>query len=247
MGCYHEPVRFYRVPSGERLRLAGPTHVGDLMDLWFSPDGEVLYSTGDDELTVDWDAETLRPLAVRPTKPRYAREVALEPPRRDLNDPFPLGDGANLNFLYPINGDSFVLPVSVTDAASGETTRQRGIPLPWFMKSHEQGVVPGGKYFYLETQIYDLETLELVAGRRLPGWDIYSVAFSADGSRYAIGAADGRREDATRSLRVLETLSSKTLWYAEWKSGGIQHVVFSPDGKKLAWFDLTSIQVQQLP
>ncbi len=242
IGASYAPVRIYRVPSGERLRLAGPTHVDDLSALWFSADSKVLHSTGYDDLGVDWDAETLKPLGVWPIEPHYAPKW----PSRELTEPYRLGDGRNLQFLFPIDGSSLKLPVSITDAAGGKVIKQRDVDLPWMVESNEQGLVPGGRYFYLETQIYDLETLEFVAGRRMPGCHVYSITFSADGSRYAVAALDSRRDDM-KCLRVVDTLSSKTLWYAEPKSDKIWNLVLSPDGKKLAWYDGSSIQVQQLP
>ena len=243
IGNSYSPVRFYRVPSGERLRLPGPTHTDYLLDLSFSTDGKVLHSTGYDHLAIDWDAETLTPSNVWRIEPPY-------PPEPDSwhnpKEPFRMFDGRSLQLQFPIDRDSLKLPASITDTASGDVIKRRDVDVPWTTGGSDDGLVPGGKYFYLGTQIYDLEKLEFVTGRRLPGCYVRTVKFSADGSRYLVVASGLERENVA-CLRVLETLSSKTLWYAETTSRYLDRLVFSPDGKKLAWFDGASIQIQQLP
>ena len=57
------------------------------------------------------------------------------------------------------------------------------------------GLVPGGKYFHLGTQIYDRQSLKPVAAREFPHMEITAIVFSADGSRYAAVMWKAREED----------------------------------------------------
>ncbi|HTU23882.1 MAG TPA: WD40 repeat domain-containing protein, partial [Pirellulales bacterium] len=234
IGMAYEPVRLFRVPSGERL-LPGETHVGEVERLRFSSDGKTLVTLGDDGREVTWDAATLKPLGVVPRRAEAAG-------RSSFYEGLVSEDGTE-RFTLDSHLDYRMARarIVVANAASGKELRRREIELPWSVSGEDLGLVPGGQYLYLDTQIYDRQTLEMVAGRRLHYIDVRSMVFSADGSRYAFlstqwgeRSADGHRR-GEHAVRVQETLSGKTIAYHETGDHEAGCLAFSPDGKGLAF------------
>jgi len=106
------------------------------------------------------------------------------------------------------------------------------------------GLVPGGKYFYIASQIFDRQSLKRVAFKDFADGSPSALSFNADGSRYVTVVT--QRDDWNEwpkptsvsekrrpLLRVQETLTGRTLLAVPLS----QTVVLSrlaPDGRQLA-------------
>jgi WD40 repeat protein len=120
------------------------------------------------------------------------------------------------------------------------------------------GLVPGGRYFHLGTQIYDRQTLKPVAAREFPHMDVTGMTFSGTGDRYAVVMWKSRDEDdhdwwrhrdANKEslVRVHETLNGNTL-LALSPTHAARSMRFSSDGKRLAIAcDDGTIEIRDLP
>ena len=119
------------------------------------------------------------------------------------------------------------------------------------------GLVPGGKYFHLGTQVYDRRTLKQISGKKFIGRDLLQVVFSPDGSCYA--AVTGKRivvdndfrvwDSKTQSvLSIHDTLTGRTLFAFPASTRWIRHLAFSPDKRRLAIAnDNGTLEVWALP
>jgi WD40 repeat protein len=120
------------------------------------------------------------------------------------------------------------------------------------------GLVPGGKYFYIEAQIFDRQSLKRVATKEFADGFPSALSFNADGSRYvtvvaqdAVVARDsdwcGWAKSDRPILRVQETLTGRTL-LAVPLSKRVTLSRLAPDGRQLAAaLSDGTIQVWQVP
>jgi WD40 repeat protein len=122
------------------------------------------------------------------------------------------------------------------------------------------GLVPGGKYFHIGSHIFDRQTLKLVAARDFPRHNLSSIAFSADGTRYAAVITKSRSPDDwpgidewswyaqySSIVRVHETLTGKTL-LAFSPSAAVLRLAFSADGQRIATAnDDGTIELRDVP
>lgn len=98
------------------------------------------------------------------------------------------------------------------------------------------GLIPGGRYFHLGVNVYDRQTLDLVAAKELPPQEgqIGLVALSPDGSRYAASLSDLRPgAEQTAHVYIAETLTNHVL-LAFTPLDHVQRFRFSPNGRQLA-------------
>jgi hypothetical protein len=135
----------------------------------------------------------------------------------------------------------------------------------------EPGLVPGGRYFHLGTQIYERKTFKLVSEQRFLGLQVAAIAFTTDGSRYAavvdgLVYVDGPWDSNRQSLAcICDTATGGILqaWpvskrSGEWRPSGIDasarpsdsyHFLrFSLDGRRLAIVNVDgTIEMWELP
>jgi WD40 repeat protein len=98
------------------------------------------------------------------------------------------------------------------------------------------GLVPGGKYFHIGSQIFDRRTLQLVAARDFAEDDaiISVMAFSPDGSRYAaLLRRDHGQSNRGAIVYVHETLTRR-MFTAFAPQTLVEQFRFSHDGTRLA-------------
>lgn len=107
------------------------------------------------------------------------------------------------------------------------------------------GLVPGGKYFYFadpDVYIVSRKTGELVAFKDFVNAELLNIAFSPDGSRYAV--VTGARlfldsylriwdSEAKSIIRIHDTISGKMLFACPSPVRFPKALKFSPDGKRL--------------
>ncbi len=128
------------------------------------------------------------------------------------------------------------------------------------MTGNRRGLVLGGKLFYIGDPglyLYDRQTLKLAAQKAFKGLDLLALAFSADGSRYAVVTGGRifiddrlRRYDpeTTSLVRVQDTLTGATRAAFPAPTRWCPILKFSPDGKRLAVVgDDGSLEVWDLP
>ena len=112
------------------------------------------------------------------------------------------------------------------------------------------GLVPGGKYFYLGSHIYDRRSLYLVAAKEFPQdyAGIESIAFSPDGNHYAASVSYRDEDEHSKSLVLVhETLTLRTL-LAFTAPAGVEQFRFSADGTKLAIaYDDGTLELWSIP
>jgi WD40 repeat protein len=106
------------------------------------------------------------------------------------------------------------------------------------------GLVPGGKYFYIGTQIFDRKSLRRVAMRDIAPRRLTRISFNADGSRYVALVYRDRdssewpyrptTSERTRGLVLVdETLSGRTLFAVPYLDS-VEFSRLSLDGRQLA-------------
>ena len=115
--------------------------------------------------------------------------------------------------------------------------------------SHQVGLVPGGKYFHRDCEIYARQSFKLVSQRHFPrigmpnGEDVFALAFSRDGGRYAVMTGSPPNYDRDlidqsllipTMLRIIETETGKTLFALPVPTRRPTAVAFSPSGNRLA-------------
>jgi WD40 repeat protein len=292
-------------------------HRDRVLGLWFSEDGQMLWSLGDDGTICTWDVATLRMLArvslptdpilgkTRPLDTRYVlcpsgRELDL---RKNVNVvDLTTGtrlcevalrlDAAEQRSLYWLN-DSEALCVgreqwyrfdyrtgealatgavsaaarSILCSGAGESTEDgrtvfyvhdigKNTP-PWTAETVDLdtlkitklgefqtrgwpngpfGLVPGGKYFHLGSQVFDRRTLRLVAATEFSEDDVTIplMSFSPDGSRCAaLLRRRNERPNDGAMVYVHETLTSRRL-SAFVPPTLVAQFRFSQDGARLA-------------
>lgn len=220
-------LKLFDVESGKLLR----TYLGHTIGIWqatFSPDGRTIVSASIDGTAAIWD------LLV----PGMIYKVDLP------------ASGAGSDIAMHPDGKSFF------EVGFDGIIRMREIATGKIIRTFDENagrwslslaVSPDGRYLIsadyvtaepLEDQnvyLWDIQTGELVQTfDRNYGW-IFTVAFSPDGQKVAVGETAGKRIliYETSTGRLLQTLEGHTNW--------VQNLVFNPDGQKLysAGRDLT--------
>jgi WD40 repeat protein len=120
------------------------------------------------------------------------------------------------------------------------------------------GLVPGGKYFYIGTQIFDRHSLKRVATKDFARRSVDRLSFNADGSRYVAAVSQDRNRSerpyrfpvagkTTELERVHDTLSGRTLLAIPFLKD-VEFSRLSGDGRQLAIAQSDgTIQVWRVP
>jgi WD40 repeat protein len=149
-----------------------------------------------------------------------------------------------------VGGDveSPVIELERVSMRTGKAARVGEIRWRRFAAS-QRGVVPGGKFFYIADPgfyLFDTKSMKLVASRAFRGADVLRLAFTRDGSRFAVVTGGRIHVDLGPGLqlkewdpetqtvvRIHDTRTGRTLGAfpasMRWAS-----VKFAPDGRRLA-------------
>ncbi|MFM9116864.1 MAG: WD40 repeat domain-containing protein, partial [Planctomycetota bacterium] len=177
-----EPPVLFNTQTGQRfLPTAG--HAGRIVELSFDDLGRVLTTVDEEGWECDWDPSTLasprrtrRALEGKPTGPRGASEGILSE------------DGQQL-YQLQLDPRGRQIEVQVVEVGTGVRRRVGAAAAPW-LPSGPRGLVPGGAFLHVGTQIYDRQTLRLVSAKHLRGMEIESVTFSREGRYYVAVSTD---------------------------------------------------------
>jgi hypothetical protein len=143
-------------------------------------------------------------------------------------------DGKTVFWAHDLGKNTPPWTAEKTDLATMECVMLGKIPVEHWPNG-DFGLVPGGKYFHLGSQIYDRRTLKLVAAREFLGYGLRVIGFSPDGSRYAAMLQKARDSHAkTEALvRVQDTLTGRTV-LAFTPPAAVLQFRFSNKGEQLA-------------
>ena len=120
------------------------------------------------------------------------------------------------------------------------------------------GIVPGGEYFHIGTQIFRRDDLSVVTAPNVTG-RIEKICFSSDGSRYVVATNEGNGQPTmffgllgsrktTPRVRVHETRTGKTLLAVDISSIGTPCVAITRNGDFVALCDRNGdVQVWPVP
>jgi WD40 repeat protein len=149
------------------------------------------------------------------------------------------------------NDDDFDSELSPGEKVLGE------IEVRWGQR-RPMGLVPGGEYLHLGTQVFARKDLKPVSAVNVQG-EIEQMTFSRDGKRYALLTAEyesrptvlgpgvRRREQVAQRLRVHDTRSGETL-FALPTPTPVRLLTLSPDGSQIATVnDRQQVEVWALP
>lgn len=150
-------------------------------------------------------------------------------------------DGRHVFFAHSSGKNSPPWVIERTDLATLQTERLGQINT--VADQHLCGLIPGGKYFYIGTTVYDRKKLRPAAIAGFPA-GTGTIAFSPDGHRYAVSVPwNGNSQDWPSRfrfcsepkglVRVQDTLTGRTLLAFPSPLYAL-HRRFSPDGKQLA-------------
>ncbi|MBI5368575.1 MAG: WD40 repeat domain-containing protein [Planctomycetes bacterium] len=200
---------------------------------WLS-DHEILWQTR------AWESPSFYPIWYRLEIPS-ARILAQG--RGDWGGQGNLSEDGAVRFALDGGGKSTHVELKRTDVATERTTVVGRAELPAFT-GNSMGLIPGGKYCYIGDPgmyVFERSDLRAVSQNRFGGAELLSLAFTADGERYA--AATGERKfidnnlqphDSKRAtvLRIIETRTGRLLTALRASSRWVK-VYFTPDGRQL--------------
>jgi WD40 repeat protein len=245
----------YKTRSGERVRLSSG-HSNQIVAVDFAKNGE-LRTLDADGVILRWSPATGEPA---PHLAEDARQLTRsgDPWDRRRQTEHVAEDGRYWQFVGQGGGkyqrfESFevrVFPQGVkpTDGVINDKPRQkgesRGVIEPQWGAYTWVGLVPGGEYLHVGTQIFSRRDLKPVSATNVSG-ELDQLIFSADGSRYALltseresrptGLGPGivRREEVSQRLRVHDTRTGQTRLSVDCPTH-VRLIALSPDGSRLA-------------
>ncbi|MDP9334234.1 MAG: toll/interleukin-1 receptor domain-containing protein [Actinomycetota bacterium] len=212
-------LRLWSLPAIKPLTAAIAASHARIVDVAWSANGRLIATGGDGGSRV-WDAATLRP--VGPLHPEGTGQVAISSDGRQL---YSNEYGSNGSGLYPGRSGQSREALPGLNATFSPDGRRIAVPV--------EGTV--------ELQGIDGRTPEGPPGRPTPEKTLVvddsseptASAFSADGSKLAVGTASGR-------VTMFDVATGRSMWQKVAGHAGrvsINRVAFSPDGNVVATGD----------
>jgi WD40 repeat protein len=230
-----EPPVLFNTQTGQRfLPTAG--HAGRIVELSFDDSGSVLTTVDEEGWECDWDPTTL-------ASPRRTRRAPEGKPVgvRGASEGVLSEDGRQL-YQLQLDPRGRQIEVQVVEVATGLRRRVGAAAAPW-LPSGPRGLVPGGTFLHVGTQIYDRQTLRLISAKHLRGMEIESLTFSREGRCYVAVSTDRQVADfvgpavSTAPLGWItmhETKTGRTLLALPVQDSPVQRVALAPDARRLA-------------
>ena len=214
-------MRLFNADSGAAIN-ANPAQVGELTALAVSPDGQLIYTGGENDSLQLWDAhsgELRQTIKVYGNRASWIEDLALD---RDGQKLAVAGRGGEIA-IYDTKSLQPLGPNLELRGADGAPTYASRIA---FSPDGHTLAVAGD-----DLQMWDVDAAKLVRRARLGTSDTAqatAVAFSRDGHRVATGSNRGAVQlwDADTAAPFGPTMNGH--------KGFVQGMVFSPDGRHLA-------------
>jgi WD40 repeat protein len=228
-GSFDNTIRFWDVASGKEQTTLKDAAVFGVESVAFSPNGKILASGAGGNTIKLWDISTQKATTLLDEESEYAVPLVVFSP-----------DGKTL-----ASGGQCISNIRLWDV----TTRKRAATLPG---RDEYGIrtlafLPGGKTLGSVARkdgikLFDVATGKTTATRKLEADYIPSAAFSPNGKtlamvRPAISGGEGARDvlkDA-ECIKLIEVATGKEQATINKNTASRRPIVFSPDGKTLAW------------
>jgi WD40 repeat protein len=253
------PARSYDFPAvfktrtGERVSL-NSGHSNQIVALDFAANGELRTLDGDG-IVLQWDIESGELTKRRPVDGKQPSTINLRDRERQVE--FAAEDGSRWRIIGQNGGKygrykSFqvqVFPKGIEPPRGfsrdevPQGAELRGVIEPQWGVYRWVGLVPGGEYLHVGTQIFARRDLQPVSAANVSG-ERDELIFSADGSRYALLTSERqsrptalagviRREEVSQRLRVHDTRTGQTRLAVDCPVH-VRLIALSADGSRLA-------------
>ena len=240
------------VPTQQLAQVVYRGHAGLVWSVAWSPDGQFIASTSDDNTVQVWQAANGKRISVYDASSVHA--AAWSPNGKLIaftdggavqgRNPFPGNSGSQFSYAVDPNatwsvawspdGERIAVGsfsgVEILNVANGQSVFKHDRPyakvtaVTW---SPDGRYIAWGSWFYNTVEVWEVATNRRAYIYYAPGKDNpVAIAWSPDGKYLAFGGAGG--------VRIWETASWSPVYTFSWSGQRVEAVAWSPDSKRIA-------------